>query len=502
MPTKTKEEKDKITLAYLNKLKTEIQVKTKNIEANVVSCLWQDPTLYLDYDNLDVSKFKNPVWQFYYTIGHKMAIKSIKKIEEVDVDLFLEGKEKSLESYNNWGGFETVGDLQSVCNIENVDVYVQELIKWDVIFNIVDKFTIDSNILKAIETYNADKVYDYYTALLNKTFTASNNGVVISKFNEGLDEIIDEADKGVNKGMPLSNSPILSGEIGGWINGQTYILGGLSGAGKTTWVQDVVLPAIWELEEPCLIMLNEQDHVKWKQQFLTWIINNIIINTPSKFFDAKRWREGGFTEEEWVWLRDASKLLKEKEVSGKIIIAELKSYSQKEAERLIKQYASLGVEKFILDTFKLSNERNDDEAFWLSMQEDMRKFDDLVKKSSLNVALLVTLQLQKTSRLSRYLCMDNIGMSKNVIDVASVALLMRRMFPDEYPGMSKEIKVKQRIPGTESFNEIPLDPKKKYVIIFIEKNRNGESQTYQIVAEQNLGRLIYNEIGIADVPMT
>lgn len=494
--------KDKEVFAYSGKMKKQINDKTKNIEANIISCLWEDPQLYLDFSNqLDANKFKSPIWKFYFAIGQKLALKSIKKIEEVDVDLFLESKEKLNDAYNDFGGFETVRDLQEVCNIENVEVYIEELVKWDVVYNIIDKFTIDSDQLNKVSNLDADGVYNYYTAILNNTFTSVKNGVVISKMNDGLDAIIADADAGVNLGMPF-NSPILCSEIGGWVNGQTYVVGGLSGSGKTSWVQDVILPAIWDLDEPCVIMLNEQDHVKWKQQFLTWIINNIVITNPSKYFNAKRWREGHFTPEEFGWLGEATRLLTSKEVSGSIVLAELKSYSQKEAERIIKQYASIGVKKFILDTFKLSNERNDNEAFWLSMQEDARKFDDLVKPSNLNVALLMTLQLQKTSRLNRYLCMDNIGMSKNVIDVASVALLMRRVFNDEYTGMSHEIKVRKPIPGTESFESVPLEANKKYVIIFIEKNRNGESQTYQIVAEQNLSTLVYKEIGICDIPMT
>lgn len=492
--------KDKEVLAYSMMMKKQIQAKTRNIEANIISCLWEDTQLYYDYDTLDSNKFKTPIWKFYFTIGKKMIMKSIKKIEEADVDLFLDGKEKLQEAYNEFGGFDTIRDLQEVCSVENVEVYIQELFKWDVLWNIIDKFTIDNNQLDRIENLDADGVYNYYTAILNNTFTSVNNKVNISKLSDGLEEIIEEADEGLAQGMPFE-SPQLSSEVGGWVDGQTYILGGLSGAGKTTWVQDVILPAVWRLGEPCVIMLNEQDHKKWKQQFLTWIMNNVVITNPNKYFNAKRWREGKFTEEERDWLAQAVKILRDKEVSGQIVIAELKSYSQKEAERIIKQYASIGVKKFILDTFKLSSEKNDNEAFWLSMQEDMRKFDDLVKPSNLNVALLCTLQLQKSSRMNRYLGVDNIGMSKNVVDVCSVALLMRRIFNDEYPGMAKEIKVKRPIAGTEAFEEVVLDPKKKYVIIFIEKNRNGESQTYQVVAEQNLGRLIYKEVGIADVPI-
>ena len=80
--------KDKEVLAYSMMMKKQIQAKTRNIEANIISCLWEDTQLYYDYDTLDSNKFKTPIWKFYFTIGKKMIMKSIKKIEEADVDLF------------------------------------------------------------------------------------------------------------------------------------------------------------------------------------------------------------------------------------------------------------------------------------------------------------------------------------------------------------------------------------------------------------------------------
>ena len=104
------------------------------------------------------------------------------------------------------------------------------------------------------------------------------------------------------------------------------------------------------------------------------------------------------------------------------------------------------------------------------------------------------------SRLLRYLTGDNIGMAKNVVDVASVTILMRRLWNDEYGGKAHEIEVKKPIPGTDSYTIVNLNPNKQYVVLFIEKNRNGSSQTYQVVAEQDLGTLAYKEVGICDIP--
>lgn len=484
----------------MDEIKKIIRDNTLNIEGVIVGTFWSDPQLYFDYSDLTIDKFKSPIWKFYFGIGRKLAEKDIKSFNSVDVEVYLDNNEKLKNAYDNYGGFETVEVVSNIINEKNIDSYVKELIKWDAIYNVVDSFNFKSDDINKIKNLNIDELYNYFSTVLNNVFINTNDNVNSSKLNEGLDEIIENADKGLNMGMPY-NSPILSNITKGLCLGQLYLFGGLSGAGKSTFMQDVMLASIWEMGEPCVIMLNEQDHVKWKQQFLTYIINNIVLKDEyDKYFYSSRWLEGSFTEEEFEWINAAKEILLSKENSGMIIFIEFKSYSQKRAERIIKKYSSFGVTKFILDTFKLSTDRGDEQT-WLSLQEDARKFDDLIKPANLNVTLILTLQLQKSSRLLRYLTSDNIGLGKNVIDVASVSLLMRRLWNDEYAGGTHEIKVKRPIEGTDCKEEVILDPKKKYVIIFIEKNRNGISQEYQVVAEQNLGLLKYTEVGICDIPM-
>lgn len=480
----------------------EIQEITKNIEANICACFMFNPNLYLEYSDLNADIFKNNIWKFYFTIGKKMVFKGVKNIDEVAIETFLEGNESILEAYHNYGGFEKINFLKVLSNeknLENMDAYIQELKKWNTVCEYIEKLTLTEEHLENIKKMNTDEFYRYSSALMNNIFIDINDDVEVSKLNEGLWDMVVKANEGLGRGMPL-NSKILDAEIGGWIRGQTTIFGALSGAGKTTTTLEILVSSVWELDEPCVIMLNEQDNEKWKQQFITWIINNKLLINSDKSFNSKRWRDGHFTEEEFSLIKTAVDMLEEKKSSGKIVFVAFKSYSQKRAERIIRKYASLGVTRFVLDTFKLSSERSNNEAFWLSMQEDMRKFDDLVKPSNLNVALWCTLQLQKGSRLTRYLTGDNVGMAKNVLDVASVALLMRRLWNDEYTGERNEIEVRQPIEGTMSSRKVILDPKKLYVIIFIEKNRNGDSQRYQIVAEQNLGTLEYKEVGICDIP--
>lgn len=488
---------EKIVKDYVNTILLTIMSKTKNIEAKIVSMFWKNPKLYMDYSTLDTKKFNSPCWILYYDLGKKMLKKGYNTFTEIDTELFLQNNKELLDKYHENGGFETISNLWDINTDDNIQAHIDDISKWGALKEIVVKSACTPKLIGKMDSLNADEIYGYYSTILNNTFINVGNNVITGRLSDDLDKLVEEADKGMRRGFPF-RSPILSNQINGWQNGKLLLVGGISGAGKTTFVQDVILASIWECGEKVVIILNEQDKSSWQHKFLTWIINNIILKDKPEFFSSQRFEQGSFTEIEWSWIRQAIELMNSKTNTEEIVLVELKSYNQKDAEMIIKQYKEIGYDKFILDTFKMSAD-NDNESAWLSMMNDMRKFDDLVKPSSLNVALLCTLQLQKSSRMLRYLTVDNIGNSKNVVDVASAVLLFRRLFQDEYPGMKNEIKVKRPIGA--GFEEVKLDPSKQYVIIFVDKNRSGESQTHQIIAEQNLNTLEYVEVGIADIPM-
>ena len=67
------------------------------------------------------------------------------------------------------------------------------------------------------------------------------------------------------------------------------------------------------------------------------------------------------------------------------------------------------------------------------MERDMVDLYDVVKPAAKNVALFVTYQLGKASVKMRYLTNNEIGQAKNILDVFSVNLMMRKPFEDEFP---------------------------------------------------------------------
>lgn len=489
---------------YIISIKRKIAEKNIITECNVVATLWANPELYLEYSSdIDADMFKSQIWNTYYSIGEQMAKKGFKHIDEVSVSTYLEDKHELRDLFNNLGGYSKIEIALDMVNVINLQAHIETLKKSSSVFEYVSKLALtEAGIDKLMTLDSVDEIYSFLTIRLNDVFkNTSMAGSRTGKLVDDLDNLIETANKGLNRGIPF-DSPILSDEVGGICLGQIILAGGLSGTGKTTFTQELHLSAMWERQESTVCILNEQPREKWQQQFLTWIINNKILPRDSKEkFTSKRWRDGGFTEREIELLYQAKTMLEDKIDGNLIIIEELESYSQKNAEKIIKRYAHLGIKYFVIDTFKVSSDHKGD-MFWFSMQEDMRKFDDLVKPSNLNVNLWVTLQLEKGAVFKRYLTGANIGMAKNVVDVASVSLLMRAVRNDEFEGGKNEIKVIKPISKEckTSGEIIKLDPNKHYVIIFIDKNRNGEAQTYQIVAEQLLGTLEYKEIGITDIP--
>ena len=195
----------------------------------------------------------------------------------------------------------------------------------------------------------------------------------------------------------------------------------------------------------------------------------------------------------------SAKWLEENTKNHLITIVPFDRYQTQKAIKVIKKFANMGVKYFLLDTFKMDSGKVSENS-WVAMQQSMVDIFDTVKSESLNVHILVTFQLNKSSARQRYYTQDNIGQAKNIIDPTSTCIMIRDMFDDEYTGENKELKV-YRLDGKNKQTkiEVKLDKNKRYQILFLIKTREGSSNAYQIVLEHDLSRNIINEIGITQV---
>ena len=365
------------------------------------------------------------------------------------------------------------------------------------------------DILSELADSTAEELYNRYTGYLNDAFIDIEEKLKTYNAFDGYHAFNKECDKGLAHGLNFSAydpkvAKYLNQEVKGFnINGHIYGLGATSGMGKSTMAINYLFPTVLVEKKNAVFIINEEDQHKFMREAETWVINNLILanNKEGKTFKKSRFFEGNFTDEEKDWLEQAADFMESMKEQKLIYIIPLEKYTVSTVVKIIRKYAKLfGVKIFCLDTFKESADAYTGRAdTWKTMERDMRTLYDTIKETALNVGLFVTYQLSKGSVKTRYLTSADIGQAKNIEDVMSVNLMIRRPFPDEFSGGKNQIKYFK--PDKQRKTEIPmvLDPNKRYMILFICKNRFGSADPYQIVMECNLNTNVIKEVGTCHV---
>lgn len=264
---------------------------------------------------------------------------------------------------------------------------------------------------------------------------------------------------------------------------------------NSTVARSTTIPSIIKMSERVVIMVNEDSLKKWQREMLVWVCNNILK------FDMQKHivRDGKYSKEVKEKLHEAATWLEKKTENHMITIIPFLQYQTSKAIKEIKKYAAMGVKYFVLDTFKMDAGKISGQS-WLEMQQSMVDIKDTVKAESLNVHILITFQLEKGSSVMRYYTQNNIGLAKNIVDVASTCIMIRDVFDDEYEGEKRALNV-YRLEGANGRTKIrqKLEKDKKYQLFFIVKNQEGAANSYQIVALHDKSRNIIEEIGITNV---
>jgi hypothetical protein len=500
LTVKNKQEKPKLTPYQQELVETIKKIKEFKlaVEANIVAILWSDKDLYFTYNNLKLTDFSSNYWRVYWQIGYDVVVKEKKILDEITINFYLEKHEKLKEKYIEYGGYETIEKASEYINKVNIDGYVKELYKWNAVLSMAkDGFPV-SDKLSELSDMSLDQIYDEYEAKLNHLFINAETEIKSYGLSDGIDELIDKLDEGLAIGMPYYNLPLVNKDTGGQQLGAITMLAGISNVGKSTVARSMTIPSCIDFSEPLVIMINEEGREKWQREMLVWVANNIYKEDLQKYIV----RDGKFNPEVKTLLKKCATWIKEKDKDKTLIIIPLPKYKTSTAIKIINKYSALGVKYFILDTFKPDSGKVSAQT-WLEMQQNMVDINDTVKPESKNVHIFITLQLNKGSARQRYYTLDNVGVAKNVVDVASTVIMLRDMYDDEYEGEKHEIKV-HRLDGKRNATQIPVhlnDKKKTYQILFIVKTREGAANSYQIVIEHDKSRNIIKEVGITHIPM-
>lgn len=464
-------------------------------EANVVSILYKSPDEIYN-TNLTIDDFSNNVWRVYFEIAHEIILTEKKNaLDDITIGVYLEKHPKLKAKYTEYGEYDTIRSAMEYIKIENLQGYVQELRKWKAVIQLCKKGFPVKERLSDYADMTAEDIYNEYSAYLNHTFANIDSDVKSYDICYGIHELIEKLDAGIAIGLPYYDMPILSKETGGQYMGSITLLGGVSNAGKSTVARSTTIPSIIELNEKIVIMVNEDSLAKWQREMLVWICNNIFKYDIQKHVV----RDGKYAPDVKAMLHKAADWLEEKTQNHMITVIPFVQYQTAKAIKEIRKYVAMGVKYFVLDTFKMDAGKVSGNS-WLEMQQAMVDIKDTVKQEALNVHILITFQLEKGSSVMRYYTQNNIGLAKNIVDVASTCIMIRDVFEDEYTDEKRALKV-YRLEGKNGKSKIPvkLDKNKRYQVFFIVKNQEGAANQFQIVAEHDKSRNIINEVGITNI---
>jgi len=464
-------------------------------EANVVSIIYKSPEEIYS-TNLTLEDFSNNVWKVYFQIAHDLIfVEKKKSLDDITVGLYLEKHPKLKAKYTEYGQYGTIISAMKYVEVANFHGYIEELRKWRAVIALCKKGFPVKNRLSEFVNMTAEDIYNEYEAFLNHTFGNIDSDVKSYDICNGIHELIEKLDEGTALGLPYYNMPMLTNETGGQYMGSITLLGGVSNVGKSTIARSVTIPSIIESKEKVVIMINEDSFEKWQREMLVWVCNNILK------FDIQKHtvRDGKYPPDVKGKLHEAAGWLEEMTKNHMITIIPFLQYRTAKAIKEIRKYAAMGVRYFILDTFKMDAGKVSQNS-WMEMQQAMVSIKDTVKSEALNVHMLITFQLEKGSSIMRYYTQNNIGLAKNIIDVASTCIMVRDVLNDEYQNEKRALKV-YRLEGKNGRTKVsvPLKDEKRYQVFFIVKNQEGAANAYQIVAEHDKSRNIINEIGITNI---
>ncbi|WP_249266900.1 hypothetical protein [Paenibacillus sp. HGF7] len=270
-----------------------------------------------------------------------------------------------------------------------------------------------------------------------------------------------------------------------------------SGVGKSSILTEKAVLGIYESDEKAIVFANEEGIRRWRSRLLATVASRILKKPLARDVIER----GTFTEEGEAILNEARGWI-EKHRKENILFINLKKYRVQDVIGRIELYRARGYKHIFFDTFKPDLSQQIER--WLAFSNSAQDLYDCIKEEAYNCHCLATVQL-KIGREYRFIDLDCIGKSLEIVEVAAVVMAGRLMFDDEYKEEGHKNKLYPYNWKKDDFSgewiPIPyqLDPKKKYLILFLPKNREG-SEDEQIVFEVNYDFNIWREVAYVKVP--
>ena len=448
------------------------------IESNLIFGLYKDIDTFHEYISKinPINDFEKEESIFYYTMGREIIKQGYKNIDQLAVATYLQDKPSLKSFYDSLGGWQTIHDITSIANENNVDKYFDELIKHNVFKKLKSKgFTVDEN---KFNNVTSQEVYAYYEKVLDDSFIHNDTDIKIETFDID-DSYIERKHKGVGMGASIAlHSPRLNYDISGLHKGNLSIFAGFSGSGKSSWMLENVVVPLVEQGYKYTIISNEQVLDEFRDTLLV-----MVMAQKFKYFGItrKRLKAGDFSSEEFKNIRLAQDYIN-KNYSDKLKFVKMFEYDISATKKVIRKLANEGCAYFMYDTFKSEDSANSNSTGL--MVEYSKELFQLCSK--LNIHIMMTQQLAIYMNNTRYLTSACLSNSKQVAEVADVIILMRQTWDDEMSEQLNDIKPYnfmkdangqyKKDDGKSVKEMFTLDEEERNMILFLDKNRHGEDK--------------------------
>lgn len=472
----------------LQKTLDRINSGRERTEGCFVFSVWKEPSLYEDFKDVNVGKDKTLINEdaiFYWNLGKAMYQSGLKNFDAISIEEFLTNKKEAKKHFDEFGGYSTVKELKDLSDPENVNAFYDKLCKDNALMMMAKNYEeIFTKKLSAFDNLSSEDVYNTFDALNNKIAIS---GVTNSKIEDLVitQEYLDNNENGENIGLQYGKAaPLLNYTTLGLPLGDITLISGFSGTGKTSFVfENMVIP----ISENSLVTIfsNEMRIISYQELLLSHILTRDLDYWN---LTRKKIKQGKYTDEDKEMLQKAIEI---SETKYHIKFVKLFDNDTSTIMKYMKQLARQGCQCFIWDTFK-GDDISDGSEAWLQLLMNSRKIFNLVSK--LNVALVCTFQLALYTTNQRYLDASCLSSSKQIKEVVSELLMMRRLWSDEYTGEKADCKAYHFDQTTKKKELITLDSEKQYIVVFINKTRNDESDR-ELLYEWNSRFNKWNEIG-------
>lgn len=462
-------------------------------EGNVCGCLLQDLSLYDDCV-LNEKDFLTKSGRLLFRIGKVIRKKHCNIFDEVT---FLSKiKPEVIEKINDeFGGFRQIKNVMDNVPLSNYDAFLDDLIKSNNFLalsrkniDLLKPMTLDNGKevvpYELFKKFSSSEVLDFYDGTLATLNVKNNSSKIVDEgyvdFDDNFlsslknkEEVgVSFADAGSNvNGEVIRTFPFMSSNILGVKHGTLNCWAAHSGAGKSTYMITILMSLISKGEYVSMIT-NESALNDIKAQFLIWVLTRCL-----DYWDLtkKKLISGNINERDLEKIQEAREYWKANYAKSVRVTALSDADAKLTCQIIKKDITRRGCTCFLVDTFKLSIDGNNDEAFWMSLIKDTRALTEIAMKYQ--VVGLMTVQLALNSLNRCWIDASCLSNSKAIKETLSNLVMFRKVTDTELdpdsPYFIRPFRHKQDDEG--NWYEEPYEPDRSKVwrLFFLDKCRRG-----------------------------